>query len=175
MQETKQGDKESFEKLVLKHRKNAVGFAYGILKDTYMAEDIVQESFASIYIHRHKYKTKNTFKTFLFAVIRNKCIDFIRKNKNYSSINLDDTSILDTELQPQELFEQKEDLQYSIQLLNKLKQDYRTAFYLYEVERFSYKEITEIMEKSLPQIKIIIYRARKKLQKLLKEDLEYEN
>lgn len=175
MEETKNGNKESFEKLVLKHRKNAVVFAYGILKDSYIAEDIVQESFASIYIHRYSYKSKYTFKTFLFAVIRNKCIDFIRKNKNYPSIDLDDTSILSSDLQPYELFQQKEDLQYLMQILNKLKHDYRIAFYLYEVDGFSYKEISEIMDKSLAQIKIIIYRARKKLHQFLKEDMEYEN
>ncbi|WP_443659473.1 RNA polymerase sigma factor [Clostridium algidicarnis] len=175
MEETKDGDKESFEKLVLKHRKNAVGFAYGILKDIYMAEDIVQESFASIYINRHSYKSKNTFKTFLFAIIRNKCIDFIRKTKNYSAVNLDDISVLSTDLQPQELFQQKEELQHSIEVLNKLNEDYRIAFYLYEVEGFSYKEIAEIMHKSLPQIKITIYRARKKLREFLKEDIGYGN
>lgn len=175
MEETKDGNKESFEKLVLKHRKNAIGFAYSFLKDTYIAEDIVQESFASIYIKRHEYKAKNTFKTFLFAVIRNKCIDILRKNKNYTYINVDDISICSVDFQPEELFEQKEEVLYSMKLLNKLNQDYRTAFYLYEVDGFSYKEIAEIMGKSLPQIKIIIYRSRKKLQKLVKEALEYEN
>lgn len=174
MEETKKGNKNSFEKLVLKHRRNAVGFAYGFLKDIHMAEDIVQESFASIYIHRHKYKPKNSFKTYLFAIVRNKSIDFIRKNKNYSSVNLEKIPILSTELEPYEILERKEEVSYSIELLNKLNQDYRTAFYLYEVDGFTYKEIGEIMDKSLAQVKIIIYRARRKIQKLVKE-VSYEN
>ncbi|MBB6630339.1 sigma-70 family RNA polymerase sigma factor [Clostridium algidicarnis] len=72
-------------------------------------------------------------------------------------------------------FSKKEELQHSIEVLNKLNEDYRIAFYLYEVEGFSYKEIAEIMHKSLPQIKITIYRARKKLREFLKEDIGYGN
>lgn len=175
MEQTKNGNKEAFEKLVLKYRENAIGFAFGFLKDIYLAEDIVQESFAIIYINRNKYKSKSTFKTYLFAVIRNKCIDYWRKNKNYYPINLEDVNLVSEELMPDELLEQKEDLKYSIELLNRLNDDYRTAIYLYEVYGFSYKEIGEIMDKSLPQIKIIIYRGRKKLQKFVKEGIEYEN
>ncbi len=68
----------------------------------------------------------------------------------------------------------QERLKYSAKLLNSLKADYRTAFCLYEIYGFSYKEIAEIMDKSLPQIKIILYRARNKLQKYAEEDMQNE-
>ena len=41
MEEVKKGNRSSFEKLVLKYRKNAVGFAYTFLKDIHISEDIV--------------------------------------------------------------------------------------------------------------------------------------
>jgi RNA polymerase sigma-70 factor (ECF subfamily) len=174
MEQVKGGNKKAFEELVLLYRKSAIGFAYRFIKDSYLAEDIVQESFASIYINRNRYKPKNSFKTFLFAIVRNRCIDFLRKNKDIISINYDDVDLISDELSPDLMLEHKQKLTYANKLLDKLKTDYRTAFYLYEYDGFSYKEIAEIMEKSLPQIKIIIYRARNKIQKYVKEDMQYE-
>lgn len=174
MEQTKNGDTKAFEQLVLRHREKAIGFAFSFLTDAYMAEDIVQESFAAIYINRHRYKAKNTFKTFLFAVVRNKCIDFIRKNKDSNIVSLEDVNLVSTEPTLYDLIEQQERLKYSAKLLNSLKADYRTAFCLYEIYGFSYKEIAEIMDKSLPQIKIILYRARNKLQKYAEEDMQNE-
>ncbi|NMB00722.1 MAG: hypothetical protein GX971_04280, partial [Firmicutes bacterium] len=42
---------------------------------------LAQESFASIYVHRQNYKPKHEFKTYLYAVVRNKCIDFCEKER----------------------------------------------------------------------------------------------
>ena len=53
MEQVKSGDKKAFEKLVLLHRKSAIGFAYRLIKDSYLSEDIVQESFAAVYINRN--------------------------------------------------------------------------------------------------------------------------
>lgn len=106
MEQTKNGDSKDFEKLVLRHREKAIGFAFSLLTDVHMAEDIVQESFAAIYINRNRYKDKNTFKTFLFAVIRNKCIDFIRKNKDFNIVSLEDVNLVSTEPTLYELMEQ---------------------------------------------------------------------
>ncbi len=106
MEETNRGNKEAFERLVLKHRKKAIGFAFSFLKDVHMAEDIVQESFAVIYINRSKYEPKNTFKTFLFTIIKNRCIDYWRKNKDYSPLNIDYIKLRSDKLMPDELLEQ---------------------------------------------------------------------
>lgn len=174
MEQVKCGNKEAFDELVLLHRKSAVGFAYRLVKDSFMSEDIVQESFAAIYINRNSYKPKNSFKAFLFTIIRNRCIDYFRKNSKIISTDYEEMDLASEEISAYQLIEYKQKLIYAKKLLNKLNADYRTAFYLYEYEEFSYKEIAEIMDKSLPQIKIIIHRARNKIHKYVKEDMQYE-
>lgn len=174
MEQVRSGDKKAFEELVLLHRKSAIGFAYRLIKDSYLSEDIVQESFAAIYINRNTYKPKNSFKTFLFAIVRNKCIDYLRKNNGIISTDYYEMNLASEDLSPDKLIEHKQKLAHAKKLLDKLKTEYRTAFYLYEYDGFSYKEIAEIMGKSLPQVKIIIYRARNKIQRYVKEDMQYE-
>jgi RNA polymerase sigma-70 factor (ECF subfamily) len=69
------GNNESFERLVIIHRAKALSFAQRYLHDMYAAEDIVQESFADIYVYRERYKDRYSFKTYLFTIIRNKSVD----------------------------------------------------------------------------------------------------
>lgn len=170
MRQVQNGDSRAFEQLVLKYRADTIGFAFRFVMDMHAAEDLVQESFASIYVHRQDYKPTHEFKPFLYAVVRNKCIDFLRKNKNVTTIDLADIELASSESCPEQFIQQQEELNHSVEILKKLNSDYRTALFLYEVDGFSYKEISEIMGKSLPQIKIILYRARKALQKFTKEE-----
>jgi RNA polymerase sigma-70 factor (ECF subfamily) len=174
MEQVKRGSKKAFDELVLLYRKSAVGFAYRLTKDSYLSEDIVQESFAAIYINRSTYKPKSSFKAFLFAVVRNRCIDYFRKNNKIVSTDYDEMDIPSEEFSAYQIIEFEQKLIYAKKLLNKLNAEYRTAFYLCEYEGFSYKEISEVMSKSLPQVKVIIHRARNKIKKYIKEDMQYE-
>ncbi|NMB01943.1 MAG: RNA polymerase sigma factor, partial [Firmicutes bacterium] len=76
MRQAQNGDNRAFEQLVLKYRADTIRFAFRFVQDLHVAEDLAQESFASIYVHRQNYKPKHEFKTYLYAVVRNKCIDF---------------------------------------------------------------------------------------------------
>ena len=84
MKEFQNGNEESFEKLIIKYRNSAVYFSSRYTMDKYIAEDIVQEAFAYIYVYKDKYNEKYAFKTYLFTIIRNKSIDYIRKISNES-------------------------------------------------------------------------------------------
>lgn len=161
------GDEISFEKLILKYRKPAIYFAQKILRDPYIAEDIVQESFGDFYVYKERYNTKYSFKTYLFTIIRNKSVDYVKKNritlKGEIEISTEDTTV--------EAYLNKERRDIVLSKINELKRDYRLAIYLVEFEELSYKEISQIMNKNLAQVKIIIYRARKRLQTLLEGEV----
>ena len=54
------------------------------------------------------------------------------------------------------------------------KEDYKTAIYLIDYEGFSYKEAGIILKKNSAQMKILIFRARRKLKSLIEQE-EYTN
>jgi RNA polymerase sigma-70 factor (ECF subfamily) len=164
MELVKAGNKKAFEELVLKNRSAALKFAQKYVRDEFMAEDIVQDSFAVIYIKRMEYMPKYSFKTFLYTIIRNKCIDYLRKNK---CVSLDEVQL--SCCSAEEVVIDKEERAMAVELLGSLNKEYQTALYLYEYEDMSYKEIAKIMNKSMAQVKIIIFRARKKMLKAVKE------
>lgn len=166
MLRVQRGDKVAFDEIVLSHRVSAVSFAYGFVKDIDISEDIVQDCFVKIYINRLDYKPLHTFKAYLFTLIRNKCIDYLRKNAVYQSVDIGSIEELSDGNSPEEIVIKKERTDKIFEILNGLRDNYKTALYLFAVEELSYKEIAGVMQKTVPQIKIIIFRARKKLEEL---------
>lgn len=162
------GDDESFEILIVKHRAKALSFAQRYVHDIYTAEDIVQESFADIYVYKERYKNTYSFKTYLFTIIRNKSIDYIRKNKN---VLLGENGPDNFEITPEDKYLEKEKNSIVRNMINELSEDYRTIIYLIEYYNFSYEEASKIMGKNLGQIKILVYRARKKLKTMLEKEM----
>ena len=52
----------------------------------------------------------------------------------------------------------------------KLKPDYQRAVYLADIEELSYKEIGQILQKSESGIKVLIHRARKSLEDIVRKE-----
>ena len=161
MQQVIDGDKTAFDTLVKKHRLNAIAFANSFVYDIHLSEDITQECFIKIYINRHSYKQTYTFKTYLFTLVRNKSIDYLRKSKH---AQFQDVFIDQKQNSIEELYIEQEQRQLVCDIINSLKQDYKTALYLYAVDNMCYADIAFTMGKTLSQVKILIYRARKKLK-----------
>ncbi len=170
MKQVQTGDKSAFEAIVLRYRLSAIQFANSFVFDIFAAEDIVQDCFIKIYLNRMNYEFSHTFKTFLFTIVRNKSIDYLRKNKAQRLVNLDSIHEIEELNSQEDIFLKKEMSNRIFKILKSLKDDYKTALYLFAIEEMSYKEIAKIMQKTIPQIKITIFRARKKLKKLFEGD-----
>ena len=52
----------------------------------------------------------------------------------------------------------------------KLPEKYRTVLYLKYFENFKYKEICTILNKPMPQVKVLLHRAKKMVEKSLKKE-----
>jgi RNA polymerase sigma-70 factor (ECF subfamily) len=165
LQLLKNGDENAFEEFVLKHRKEAVNFALSILKDYHAAEDVVQDSFAIFYVYRERLKDYSTLKSYLFSIIHNKSVDYIRdNNKNiYTDYHIAST------ISPEEIIVNREKEHRFMDSFNKLDEGQKSILYLYAFQQMSYNEISEVLGISLSKVKINIFRARKKLKALYAE------
>ena len=64
---------------------------------------------------------------------------------------------------------QQENKKILLNAIKKLKGEYRVILYLREIKEFQYKEICKILNKTIPQVKMSLYRARKALGKVLRK------
>jgi RNA polymerase sigma-70 factor (ECF subfamily) len=160
LQLLKDGNEDAFEEFILRYRKEAVNFALNILKDYHAAEDVVQDSFAIFYVYRERFKDYSTLKSYLFSIIHNKAVDYIRGNNKNIFTNYHMTSIIS----PEEIVINKEKKERFMKKFNELDENQKNILYLYAFQEMSYKEISEVLKMSLAKVKITIFRARKKLK-----------
>ena len=168
MEMAKSGDQQAYETLVVKYRKTGIAFAYQIIQDEYLAEDIVQDCFVNLYISRDRYQNSYQFKTYLFTMIKNRSIDYIRKQKRIKS--LENIPFISSKQSVEQMIMEREDMQEICKKLNCMKGDYKQMLYLYAVEDLSYIQIAKVMKQTTAQVKIKIYRARQKLRQLRMEE-----
>ncbi|WP_432662035.1 RNA polymerase sigma factor [Wukongibacter baidiensis] len=167
MERFQSGDKEAFERLITQYRCQAISFAQKFIHDAFIAEDIAQDAFAYIYVYRDRYNSRFSFKTYLFTIIRNRSIDYLRKKKE---LTLYDDSIVTSKEDVEETIIKMDRASCLNRNIDKLKSDYKAVIHLIDYEGFSYNEAAKIMGKNMATIKILIYRARRKLKSLIEKE-----
>lgn len=165
------GNNDAFEQIMNKYRENLIYFIQRIVKSFDVAEDIAQDVFVYVLINKKEYDFKYTLKTYLYTIGRSRAINYLKKEKRCVSLNLEHQGNYEIE-EIMFLNERKRNLKESI---NKLLPQHQLVIYLAKIEELPYKEICKIMNKSMVQIKMLIYRARKNLKIILgKESNKYE-
>ncbi len=178
------GDIDAFEELIESHQKRAYNIALRILKNPDDAMDISQEAFIKIFKSIKSFKFQSSFSTWLYRVVSNTCIDYLRKNKNevYSidnPIKTEEGSIKrqfeDEGNTTEELFNKKMTKELIYKSIGKLDNQYRIIIILRDIEGFSYKEISDILDCSLGTVKSRISRARNSLKHIILREMEQNN
>lgn len=171
------GDNEGFEQIVCRYRENLIYFIYRYVKNLHLAEELAQDVFVELLLHKERYNLTTNLKTYIFTIGRNKAVDYIRKHKKeqlFEEICEDYPASEREELVSRIVREEEKKLLYAS--LGRMKEEYQQAIYLTDFEELSYEEVGKVLHKTLPQVKVLIYRARKALKKnMMQEGYVYEN
>ncbi len=136
-------------------------FAVKSLRQEADAKDVVQRSFEKLWI-KHKDVDFEKVKSYLFTTAYHTMIDNSRKNKRTDIVEqIPEIATRNSH----HSFELIDSLQNALSTLPKIQQK---LIMLRDYEGYSYKEIAEITELNESQVKVYIFRARKKLQEVLK-------
>jgi RNA polymerase sigma factor (sigma-70 family) len=142
---------------------------YRYLDNIHDAEDTVVEGFIKIFdkVGTVVYRTENSFVNWMKTIMINESLMFLRRNKRIRFF--EDDLIIEQE----SLVEKSMELDEILKAIACMPTGYRTIFNMYVIEGFSHKEIAEKLGISLQTSKSQLSRAKKFLQKLIK-DLNYE-
>lgn len=167
-----QGNMKSFEEIIIRHKDKIIYFIQRYVKSIDIAEDISQDVFVYILIHKEYYDFNYSLKTYLFTIAKSKALNYLKREKRIVQINENDAYDLETLEEKVFENERKYNLLNAIKLL---KPEYQNAVFLADIQEFSYKEISKIMNKTESSIKVLIHRARKSLESIVrKEAKKYE-
>lgn len=173
------GDVNAFEMLVREYEKNVYNLALRMVGNGEDAADMSQEAFIKAYNSLNSFRGDSKFSVWLYRIVSNVCLDFIRsrKRKQTVSLSVEDDNGEDVELDiaddtqsPERLMDKQLTRDAVRRGLASLPPGQRQILLLREIQGMSYDEIAEVLNVEAGTVKSRIFRARKKLSAFLLED-----
>ena len=155
---SKEGNKNAFEALVIKHQDKLMGSLNKLFKNPTFSEDIAQEAFIKAYINIGSFKEDSAFFTWLYRIAVNTAKNHLssKYNKNEIMESEIDESIL-THIgidspSPESILEANTLRDRLFQCLNDMPEEIKSAITLREFNGLNYEEIAKICNLSLIHI-----------------------
>jgi RNA polymerase sigma-70 factor (ECF subfamily) len=160
------GDRRAFASLFDRHHRGVAQFAFRFVGDRSRAEELTQDIFVKLYRNASRYRPSAKFKTFLYRVAANHCLNETRRGEyrvKHVSDGAEESQSLDLPAPEAE----RPDHQLAGQELESvvgsalalLSERERTAFTLCRFEGMAYRDIAEVLEASESAVKSLIHRA----------------
>lgn len=174
---------EAFEELIAPYNAPLLNYAFRMLKNREDAEDALQEAYLKAYNSINKFEGLSSFKTWIYKITTNVCLDMLRKQKKqtHQSLNVTDEdgeheiAISDETYSPEISARKSAAMDALKKALDKLTKEHRSAIILRDINGLSYDEIADVQDTNVGTVKSRINRARAQLKKLLEKDRELFN
>ncbi len=163
-----QGCAESFESLLRRFQVPVLHFFRhrGAAGD---AEDLTQETFLRAYENLHRYRTRWPFSAWLFTIARHTSINHHRRARPAVE-GSDVEAVVSPAAEPLDEMVAAEDRRRLWDLAAEtLGEEQTTALWLYYVEDMPVRGVALVLERTAGSVKVMLYRARKRLLPLLAE------
>lgn len=148
--------------------KNAIFlYLYRSTLNQHIAEDLTQDTFLKAFQSLSSFRGESSLNTWLFKIARNTYINYSRKKQNIMEFQLD---MIDQHLiQQQDEFKRSDDQNGIGMTLLQLPENYRTYIILRDVNDLTYEEVAVITNETIGQVKVGLYRARKRFREIYRE------
>jgi len=169
--QVRKGSKKAFDKLVRKYAPLIFHLLYDMTGNYEDAEDLTQETFLRAFVNLSGYRGEAKFSTWLYRIAYNIGIDFRRKDKKISRVDLDPQD----EKMSLRWFDEKGFKGYTGEeeaiesALKKLTQPQRMTVILNYYHGFRMREIGEILGCSEGTVRTHMFRALRRLRRELKD------
>jgi RNA polymerase sigma-70 factor (ECF subfamily) len=155
-------DADTFKKVFIPYHQKLYRIAYRIVQDAASAEDIVQDTFIKLWNKRDEMQSIDNTEAFAIIILRNTCLDHLRKTKNDRYTDYDTDMPETTSLSKQiEVQDEAEKIKY---LINKLPDQQRQVMMMKHWDEYSDEEIEQVTGLSAGNIRVILSRARKTIR-----------
>jgi len=170
------GDHKSFRYLVDKYKDRSFSLALGIVKDSQLAADVVQESFINAFKGLRTFEGRSGFATWFYKIVVNESLKHITKNKSFRNFVdaefPDNSTTVDNEaISLMKLNDQKK---YVNETLDEMESRDSLVLRLHYLDDLKLSDIADIVGINENNVKIILFRARNEFLIILQRKLKSE-
>jgi len=178
----KQKSFECFEELVHRYGTPLYRFINHMVKDEGESQDLTQETFLRVYQHIERYDPQYPFKVWLYSIAGNLAINVLhsarRKRLLFFWNRLDqrgeyllpsEDEIMDNHHNPEEALSDRQTHDRVRRAIDRLHPRQKMALTLNKIEGLSYQEIARTMNITLSAVESLIFRAKQRIHRELKE------
>nr|WP_299000337.1 RNA polymerase sigma factor [uncultured Allomuricauda sp.] len=178
LEDLKAQKQQAYSKLLDEYQKLVFNTCLSFVPNAEDAEDIAQEVFIEVYKSVSKFKGNSKLTTWIYRIAVNKSLEFIRKRNTKkrfgfmqllsgNSMPMDKTAYFTEFNHPGVQLERKEQQETLFKAIDQLPEAQKVVFTLHKIDGLSYKEVSEITQKSISSIESLLFRAKKNLKQIL--------
>lgn len=184
VERSQRGDTQAFNELVTRYRTRAFSMIYNMVRNEQDAWDLAQDGFLKAWKSIGRFRGQSSFYTWLYRILMNVSIDWLRRKHPETGNEFDDTlglkhvepgaaTVPRGEMQPVARLSDREIRERIDAAMEKLSAEHRAVIALREIDGLEYQEIADAVGCSIGTVMSRLFYARKKMQTLLKD--VYEN
>ncbi len=163
------GDNAGYAVLVDRYKDLAFTIAYRILGKREDAEEVVQDAFVKAFRNLSSFRQKAKFSTWLYRIIYNTAISRHRQKRLHWQ-SLEEVKVPENAIEIQA--EEEEDRYKMLEsAMRQMPEEDRILLTLYYVDESSVEDLHSILGLSKANVKIKLFRARKRLQELIEKTM----
>lgn len=169
-----QGDKTALEQLIAHYSDPLVRYAYSLVKDACIAEEVMEDTVAALFMKAPKLQSELHLRRYLYRIAHNLCMDHLCRRRNHVALEDVENVLGSGDLQ---LDAERKDRDQTIYIcMQKLPRQYREVLSLTYFEGFSTEDICMVLHSTRKQVYNLHARAKTALRILLeKEGITYED
>jgi RNA polymerase sigma-70 factor (ECF subfamily) len=176
IREFQSGDQSSFEELLSRYSNKVFSLASRLTRNPEDAEEVLQDVFVTVHRKIAGFEGKSSFSSWLYRVTVNAAFMKLRKRRQDLSVPLEDiiqqphsvaalkspeTAFVDAQSIRNQMLEALESA------IRKLPDDYRPVFILRDVDGLTSREVSKILDLTVPAVKSRLHRSRLMLRRRL--------
>ena len=166
-----------FQDIYDQHEARVKKFVRALVRDEWAADDLVQETFISVQKNLVRLRDPSRLSAWIFKIAYNHCRDHFRQANQLSKKEqaLDERKEVFSEPLFLKAYDQHQMGACVRHKVNLLPEKYRIVLVLFDLLDFSHKEIADILDISVENVKVRLHRARKQLKGILEKACRLEN
>lgn len=156
-----------FERIYNEYFRGVYTFVLSLSRNEKIAEEITQETFFKALNGIDKFKGNCKINVWLCQIAKNTYFTYLDKQKRFET---EDISKIVSESSIEEIMLNKEETFRIHKAIHFLDEPYKEVFMLRVFGELSYNQISQLFEKTESWGRVTFYRAKQKIQDLLKEE-----